>query len=988
MLKNLLKNGVLVLLAFTSVSALAEVSGTVTDETGEPIIGVNVIITGTSKGTITDFDGYYSIPEAKKGDSLTFSYLGYRTETVALGDEKKIDLVMGEDQHALSELLVIGYGSVRKSDATGALVSLKTDEEAKGVTNSAQDLLQGKIAGVTILNDGGGSPTGSNSIRIRGGSSLSASNDPLIVIDGVPIDNNGIGGVGNQLSTINPSDIETFTVLKDASATAIYGSRASNGVILITTKRGSDDKVTVSYDGSVSVSTKAKKTDVLSADQYRSYLIDKFKDEETFSEVMHKIGTANTDWQDEVFRTAVSTIHNISVFGSAPHMPYRVSVGYDLENGILKTSGTQRVTGNVSLSPSLFDKHFNIDVNGKVSYIMSRFANSGAIGTAVMFDPTQPVYDEGSPYQGYFTWTDDQGKPVGTAPTNPVSMLESVNDHSEAVSFIGNASFDYKVHKLEDLSAHLNLGMDYSNSKGGNYQAPDAPAVYAYGGYDGQWTQERMNLLLDTYLQYAHDFKWQKAHFDIMGGYSYQQYNKTSWHRNQRVSKYDSEGNPELISTGTDRNYNCLVSFFGRTNFNVLERYYLTVTVRGDGSSRFAPQNRWGVFPSVALAWRINNENFLKNNKAVSDLKLRLGWGITGQQDINQGDYPYIGMYQNAVGDQANYVITKEFNEYGQYVSVVRPLAYNPDLKWEQTMTYNVGLDYGFIDNRISGSIEAYYRVTSDLINASTKAIAGKNFSEYVVANIGSLDNIGVEFAMNGVAIETKNWHWDIGVNVAWNKNTIRQLTYGDGANDYIRDGIKIQKVGYAAGSYYVYEQIYDANGKPIEGAYVDQNNDGVLNDDDLIVFHKATPDVTLGLNTKLTYKDWDFSFSGHGGFGGYNYNSTLANNTNTSNSSIYQGTYLLNRLTDVVNLGWTSNQPTSSYFIQSASFFRMDYITLGWSFKAKKSTKFGGRVYATVQNPFVITQYKGSDPEISSGIDASFYPRPITVMLGLNLKF
>ena len=985
MLRKFVKKLLLPLMVMCGVSAHAQVSGTVTDETGEPLIGVNIVVSGTSIGTITDFDGNFSLPDVKKGTSLTVSFLGYQTETVEASSH--LNVVLKEDQKALEEVLVIGYGQVRKGDATGALVSVKTDEEAKGVTNRAQDLLQGKVAGVTIL-DAGGSPTGGSSIRIRGGSSLTASNDPLIVIDGVPIDNNGIGGVGNQLSTLNPSDIETFTVLKDASATAIYGSRASNGVILVTTKRGSDDsKVTVQYDGNVSVSTKTSNTDVLSADEYRSYLIKKFKDEENFSEVMHKVGEANTDWQDEIFRTAVSTQHNISIFGTAPQMPYRVSIGYDLDNGILKTSGTQRVTGNVSLSPCVLDKHLSIDVNGKASYILSRFANSGAIGAAVGFDPTQPVYDEGSPYLGYFTWTDDKGKPVGTAPVNPVSMLEAVDDHSQAISFIGNASIDYKVHKFEDLTMHLNLGMDYSKSNGGNYQSPDAPAVYAWGGYDGKWTQNRMNLLLDTYLQYAHDFKWKKTHFDIMGGYSYQQYNKTSWHRNQRIKKFDAEGNPELISTGTDKNYNCLVSFFGRTNLNFLERYYITATLRADGSSRFAPENRWGIFPSVAFAWRVVNEEFLKNSDKVSDLKLRLGWGITGQQDINQGDYPYIGLYQKALGDQANYFIATEPDGSGNWVPVIRPLAYNKDLKWEQTTTYNIGIDYGFLNNRLYGSIEAYYRVTTDLINASAKAIAGKNFSEYVVQNIGSLDNVGVEFSINAVPVERKNLTWEIGANLAWNKNTIRQLTAGDGQSDSFRDGIKIQRVGEAANSYYLYEQIYDKDGKPIEGANVDQNGDGILNDDDLIVFHHAAPDVTIGLNSKLTYKNWDFSFSGHGGFGGYNYNSNLANATNTNNSSIYQGTYLLNRLTDAVALGYTSNQPTSSYFIQNASFFRMDYITVGYSFKAK-TVKFKGRVYATVQNPFVITGYTGSDPEISGGIDNSFYPRPLTVMLGINMKF
>ena len=986
--KSLLRLTFIFLGLFIAIPILAQVSGTVLDESGEPLIGVNVMVKGTTTGTITDYEGNYTIPQANPSTStLTFSFLGYKTNDIACNGKSKIDVVLKEDQKALEEVVVIGYGQVRKGDATGALVSVKTDEESKGVTNNAQDLLQGKVAGVSIINSGG-SPTGGSTIRIRGGSSLSASNDPLIVIDGVPIDNNGIGGVGNQLSTINPSDIETFTVLKDASATAIYGSRASNGVILITTKRGSNEKINVTYDGNVSVSTPSKKTAVLDADEYRSYLIEKFNGESNFQEVMDKIGNANTDWQDAIFRNAVNTEHNLSIMGTAPNMPYRVSVGYDLDNGILKTSGTQRVTGSFALTPELFTKHLKMDFNGKVSYIESRFADQSAIGTAVMFDPTQPIYDEGSPYQGYFTWTDDAGKPVGTAPTNPVSILESTLDNSKALSFIGNAQFDYKMHFLPDLAAHLNLGIDYSNSNGSKYQAPDAPAVYNYGGYNGQWTQERMNLLLDAYLQYGHDFAWQNSHFDVMGGYSYQNYKKSSWHKNMRIKKFDDNGDPELISTGTDQNFNCLVSFFGRVNYNMLGRYYLTVTVRGDGSSRFAPENRWGVFPSVAFAWRIANENFLKNSKYLSDLKLRLGWGITGQQDINQGDYPYIGLYQSSVGDQANYVISYEQDNYGNWVPVMRPLAYNPDLKWEQTMTYNIGIDYGFINNRINGSLELYYRKTDDLINSSTKAVAGTNFSEYVVANIGSLDNYGVEFSINTVPIQTKNWTWEIGANVAYNKNTILQLTYGSNDNSYRREGIKIQKVGCAANSYYVYEQIYDNDGKPIEGAYVDQNNDGILNDDDLIVFHKSSPDVTLGLNSKLNYKSWDLSFGGHGAFGNYNYYSTAANSTNTSNSSIYQGTYMLNRMRDVVSLGYTTNQPTSSYFIQEASFFRMDYITLGWSFKKAPRFPLSGRIYATVQNPFVITSYMGFDPEIEGGIDANFYPRPITYMLGVNLKF
>lgn len=976
----------LVACMFVGLQVMAQtvVSGTVTDVTGEPIIGANVVVKGTTTGTITDYDGNFELANVPAGATLSVSYLGYISLDVKAS--ARMSVTLKEDTKALEEVVAVGYGSIRRGDATGAISSVKTDETTVGISHSAQDLLTGKIAGVNIVNSGG-SPTGSASIRIRGGSSLTASNEPLIIVDGVPLDNNGIGGMGNQLSTINPNDIESFSVLKDASATAIYGSRASNGVILITTKKGSGGVVNVNYDGTVTGNFPGNYTKVYTGDQFRSLLIDQFKDESNFMDVMNLIGSENTDWQKAIFQNSVSTNHNLSIYGSAPNMPYRVTLNYDLNNGILKTNSSERFMGSVSLSPELLKKHLKIDVNGKVLYNRNRFANTGAIGTAVFFDPTQPIYDENSQYLGYFTWTDAAGVPVSNAPTNPMAMLEATDDRSYVWNFIGNVQLDYKVHGFEDLSAHVNLGMDYSDSHGYKYQDPMSPEVFSWGGYDGKWTQNRLNLLLDAYVQYAHDFKSFPSHFDIMAGYAYQNYTKDSWHLNQRITKFDAEGNPEVISTGTDKSYNCLTSFFGRINYNMLERYYFTLNLRGDASSRFAKENRWGFFPSLAFAWRIVNEDFIQTDK-LSDLKFRLGWGITGQQEIRQGDYPYLGLYQWAVGDQANYLLGYDQDGNGNWVPVLRPLAYNPDLKWETTYSYNVGLDYGFLNNRIYGSLELYYRKTTDLINASTKAAAGTNFNEYVVANVGSLMNLGAEFSINAIAINTDNWTWEIGANVAYNYNRILQLTYGDNTNSYRRDGIKIQKVGCSKDSYYVYEQVYDSNGNPIEGAYVDQNKDGLLNEDDLIVFHSSTPDVTFGFNTKLTYKNWDLSLSGHGAAGNYNYYSTGANNDDMSNNSIYQTTHIYNRLVSSAQTNFHSTQSMSSYYVQDASFFRVDNITLGWSFKKSDKFPLSGRVYGTVANPFVITKYQGFDPEIDGGIDASFYPRPISVMFGVSLKY
>lgn len=966
----------------------ANVTGTVRDAKGETIIGVNIVIKGTGNGAITDAEGRFDLPSVKPGDILVFSFIGYVTEEVPYQGQKVIDLVLTEDTKTLEEVVVIGYGQVRKGDATGSLTSVKVDSKTKGFAPNAQDILVGKVAGVHVTN-AGGSPTAGATIRIRGGSSLSASNDPLIIVDGVPLDNNGVGGVGNMLSTINPNDIETFVILKDASATAIYGSRASNGVILITTKKGSSDKFRITYDGNVTFSTRTKDIDVLNAREYRSFLEKTFEGQSNYDEVMGKLGNADTDWQDEIFKVAVSTEHNLSMFGSVKQfMPYRVSLGYTKVDGILKTSDMKRYTGSVSLNPTLWNDHLKINLNGKAMYIESRFANQGAIGAAVLFDPTQSVYDEDSPYGGYFTWTGADGSLLSTATKNPVSMLKMNKNTSDAFDFIGNAQFDYKLHFLPDLRFNLNLGIDYSRSSGGQYIPEMAPSDYLYGGYDGNWEQRRRNLLLDFYMQYSKDFSFLDSHFDIMGGYSWQHFRTWGNNHDYRIAKYDEYGNPEVVSIGDYINDNYLVSFFGRVNYSIANKYLVTFTLRNDGSSRFSKDNRWGLFPAVAVAWRASQENFLKNSNVVSDLKLRLGWGVTGQQDINQGNYPYLGSYQSAVGNQTNYPLGN-VDGAQKWVPVMRPLAYNADIKWESTTTYNAGIDYGFLKNRINGSVDFYYRKTKDLINAETKTAAGTNFSEYVVANIGSLKNTGVEFSLNAVPVQNANWRWEIGTNFAYNKNEIVRLSFGDNTNSIRRfDNVKVHQVGHAAGMYYVYEQIYDQNGKPIEGFYVDRNKDKQKSEEDLRPYHKSTPDWTVGVHTRLAWKAWDLSLAGHGSIGNYNYNAMAAGNASLAAGSVYQSEFLLNRVKSAFATNYLTTQSLSDYYIQNASFFRIDNITLGWSFKRCRAFPLDGRIYASVQNPVVFTRYDGLDPEIDGGIDNNFYPRPLSVMLGVNLNF
>lgn len=981
------------LLCSANTFAQNKIHGTVTDSNGNALVGVNILIQGTTRGVVTDVDGKYSLDNVNvQKDVLQFSLIGYKKAEVVLAGQTEVNLTLEEDAEVLSEIVVIGYGSVRKKDATGSLTTVKSDIGSRGLAPNAQDMLVGKVAGVTITN-GGGSPTSGATIRIRGGSSLSASNDPLIIIDGVSVDNAGIGGVGNILSTINPTDIESYTILKDASATAIYGSRASNGVIIITTKKSSSDKIKVTYDGNVSISQRTKSIEVLSADEFRTFVQNTFAGKSNEAEVVGKLGTENTNWQDEVFRTAVSTEHNLSVYGSQQKtVPYRVSVGYTNLNGILKTSNMERYTGSFSLNPNLLDKHLKIDLNGKGMYIKSKFANQGAIGAALSMDPTKPVRDENSPYGGFYSWVGNDGQIIRVATTNPVSMLEMRKDEGTVYNFIGSALIDYKLHFMPDIHLNLNLATDFSETDGATYVPANAPSDYVYGGYDGTWTQNRNNNMLDFFAKYAKDWAFLNSHFDIMGGYSWQHYYRESFNESYRISKMGSDGNPEVVNPPTTfKTENYLVSFFGRLNYNIKDRYLLTATIRNDGSSRFSEDNRWGLFPSAAFAWKISSEPFLTGNKLLSDLKLRLSWGQTGQQDINQGDYPYIGTYTSGTNDQASYPRGSE------WIRVIRPDAYNENLKWETTTTYNAGLDFGFLNSRINGAFDVYFRKTTDLINSETKVAAGSNFREYVVANIGSLENKGAEFAINAAIIQKKDLQWDFGFNVAYNENEITELTYGDNSSTMRRfestggDGslqLKVHKVGQAAGMYLVHEQVYDENGKPIEGFYVDRNGDGQINDDDLYIYKNSTPDWTLGFSTKFIYKSWDFAVNGHGSIGNYNYNATAANNGSLSSASVYANEFLSNRVRSAFDTHFETTQRLSDYYIQDASFVRIDNITLGWSFKKAFGKEIAGRLYSTVQNPVVFTKYDGLDPEVSGGVDRDFYPRPLTVLLGVNLNF
>ena len=1046
---------VLLLGLFLSVGAFAQidVKGHVKDAQGEPIIGATVRVVGTQTATITDFDGNFVL-KANQGADINVSYVGYQSQTVKAA--VNLVITLQEDAAVLDNVVVIGYGRAKKNDLTGSVTAIKPDEMNHGLQTNAQDMIAGKIAGVSVISNDG-TPGGGAQIRIRGGSSLNASNDPLIVIDGLAMDNYGVQGLANPLSMVNPNDIESFTVLKDASATAIYGSRASNGVIIITTKKGrAGTAPKISYNGNVSISSKKKTIDVMSGAQYREFIKNLYGEDskaykalgwysmsgETVTPKYDKDGNlstfvgayetgeqqfADTDWQDEIFRTAVSTDHNITVAGGLKNMPYRVSLGYTNNQGILKTSKFERYTASVNLSPSFLQDHLKFNINGKGMIAKNRFADGGAIGAARYMDPTKPVRaTDNQIYNKYFggytqwysaatyldpTWVQTNNR---NATSNPVALLELKDDRATSKSFVGNIEVDYAIHGFEDLHIHMNGGADFSTGKQTTTISPYSVSNNYYG-YDGWSKKDSYNLSFNAYIQYMKDFT-EDHHFDVMAGYEWQHFHVKTDYNGWGMYPETSQATLEVVSEdGQTKTYeplagtkydapttetqykseNYLVSFFGRLNYSYLDRYLLTFTLRGDGSSRFAKGNRWGVFPSVALAWKLKEESFLKNVNALSDAKLRLGWGITGQQE-GIGDYTYISTYTpNAAHAYYNIGYANGLN--------YRPDAYNPDLTWEKTTTWNAGIDLAFLNNRLEFNLDWYYRKTKDLIN-SVYVPAGSNFRNKVTSNIGSLHNTGFEFATTLRPIQTKDWRWEVNYNFTYNHNEIDELVSGSGDNYYVETGgisagtggnIQAHSVGHAASSFFVYQQAYDQNGNIIPNTYVDRNGNGYIDSGDRYFYYKPSADVLMGFGSKLIYKNWDFSFSMRASLGNYVYNDNLAGSLNVGSGAIYTLGYLGNRPTEAVALNLTNpltEQFFSDYFVQNASFLKMDNITLGYSFdglfKGGKYNGISGRVYATVQNVFTITKYDGIDPEIPSGIDNSLYPRPFTTVLGLSLNF
>lgn len=957
------------------------IKGEVTDaQNGEALIGATVIVEGEKGGTVTDFDGNFSLQVSSSAKKIKVSYIGYIDKVLSISDNMKVKLE--SDSKALADVVVIGYGTARKSDLTGSVATVKSKDFNKGLVSSPEQLINGKVSGVQIMSNSGSASAGST-IRVRGGASLNASNDPLIVLDGVPLEQGGISGnSSNFLSMINPSDIESMTVLKDASSTAIYGSRASNGVIIITTKKGQQGAVKVNFNTTNSLQTRAQMVDMLSRDEFVN-VINQYGTDNQKS----LLGTANTDWNDEVYRTAFGTDNNLSVSGSIDKwLPFRVSVGYYNQSGLVRKDNVERWTGNVVLTPSFFQDHLKLTINAKGTLNNNSFNNGGAVWAAATFNPTIPVYSGNDKYGGYNEALDADGYPVNAGVRNPRGLVDLYDSKSKVSRFIGSMDVDYKVHFLPDLKLHATVGADYAKGDGTVYVPAYAAQSYnkdeSLGGSDYKYgPQKNENRLLTLYANYAKYFEDIKSNVDLTAGYDYQYWKSTT------PLYYTKSAAGTNLSTVKASDYrHVMLSYYGRINYSFDGKYLLTATVRRDASSRFSKDTRWGTFPSVALGWTLTEEPWLKNQKVLSNLKLRASYGVTGQQE-GIGNYNYLPVYTSSVTGAEAFI-------NGQYINTYRPEAYVSDLKWETTTSWNFGLDLGFLDGRIGGAIDFYTRKTKDLL-ASVPTAAGTNFSKTILTNVGNVDSKGIEVSLNATPIQTKDWEWNLSYNFTWQNMKVKNLSLTKGGSQTnVKVGpsidayqFQVLSEGYEPYMFYVYHQLYDSKtGKPIEGAYADLNNDGEINESDLYRYHSPAPKYIMGLSTSLRYKQLTLGMSFRANIDNYVYNG-MGMSTGAFETVSYNNSQLNNLNTSFLKTGFKTRQYLSDYYVENASFLKLDNLSL--SYNVGKINKWASlTVSAMVQNVFTITGYSGTDPEVPNGMDNSFYPRPRTYSVSLGLQF
>ena len=957
------------------------IKGEVTDaQNGDPLIGATIMVEGEKSGTVTDFDGNFVLQVSSSAKKIKVSYIGYIDKILAVSENMKVKLE--SDSKALADVVVIGYGTARKSDLTGSVATVKAKDFNKGLVSSPEQLINGKVSGVQIMSNSGSASAGST-IRVRGGASLNASNDPLIVLDGVPLEQGGISGnSSNFLSMINPSDIESMTVLKDASSTAIYGSRASNGVIIITTKKGQQGGLKVNFNTTNSMQTRAQMVDMLSHDDFVN-VINQFGTDNQKS----LLGNANTDWNDEVYRTAFGTDNNLSLSGSiSKYLPFRVSAGYYNQSGLVRKDNVERWTGNVVLTPSFFQDHLKLTINAKGTLNNNSFNNGGAVWAAATFNPTIPVYSGNNNYGGFNEALDADGYPVNAGVRNPRGLVDLYDSESKVSRFIGSMDVDYKVHFLPDLKLHATVGADYAKGDGTIHVPVYAAQSYnkdeSLGGSDYKYgPQKNENRLLTLYANYAKYFEDIKSNVDLTAGYDYQYWKSTT------PLYYTKSAAGTNLSTVKASDYrHVMLSYYGRINYSFDGKYLLTATVRRDASSRFSKDTRWGTFPSVALGWTLTEEPWLKNQKVLSNLKLRASYGVTGQQE-GIGNYNYLPVYTYSVTGAEAFI-------NGQYINTYRPEAYVSDLKWETTTSWNFGLDFGFLNGRIGGAIDFYTRKTKDLL-ASVPTAAGTNFSKTILTNVGNVDSKGIEISLNATPIQTKDWEWNLSYNFTWQNMKVKNLSLTKGGSQTnVKVGpsidayqFQVLSEGYEPYMFYVYHQLYDSEtGKPIEGAYADLNGDGEINDADLYRYHSPAPKYIMGLSTSLRYKQLTLGMSFRANIDNYVYNG-MGMSTGAWETVSYNNSQLNNLNTSFLKTGFKTRQYLSDYYVENASFLKLDNLSL--SYNVGKINKWASlTVSAMVQNVFTITGYSGTDPEVPNGMDNSFYPRPRTYSVSLGLQF
>lgn len=956
-----------------SFFAQSTVSGIVTEQdTGMPVPGVNVIIKGTSQGTTTNFDGEYTLEGVNLDDIIVYSYIGFGAQEVPYTGQETINITLAPDTDILDEVVLIGYGSTRRQDATGAVEQISTEEFNQGAIVSPEQLISGKSAGVRITSSNG-APGGGGEIRIRGGSSLSANNSPLIVVDGLPLDQRGVQGVRNQLNAINPNEIEDFVVLKDASATAIYGSRASNGVILITTKKGKKGAdLRFQYDLKTSVGYVDDYVDVLDANEFRDII------NSTPGTDPNLLGDANTDWQDEIYQTSVGAIHNFTVSQGFEKFYYRINYNNTNQTGVLKTDRYERNALNMALNADLLDNDLKLTLTTKASIDANDFADEGAISAAVNFDPTQPVYDAASPYGGFFEFRNANDEALQQATRNPLALLLQRDAEGETKRIITNFNIDYRLPLIDDLRFNLNAGVDYADNEGFNFVPlssavviQDIPNNEIYGGFN-------RNTLLDFYFNYKPTVDAINTNLDFTVGHSFQEFYMEN---NSRFTE-----NNEWVVRPTTINRNALESYFARLSMDIDDRFLISGSYRIDGSSRFSEDNRWSNFPAVSVGWKLVNESFFDNTEDfLSELKLRAGYGVTGNQEIGS-NYGYFSFYTPSIGG-ANYQFGDRFYE------TLRPEEYDTDLQWEELETYNVGVDFGLFEDRLTGSVDGYYRTTENLL-AVVPVPAGANLSDQLLTNVGETVSKGIEVGLNGDIIRSDKINWDLNYNITFQDLEITKLSLGNNPDFFIPQGgisggvgntIQLWKTGIDPTTFFVYRQVYDQDGDPIEGAYVDVNGDGSITEADRQAYKKASPDFYMGLTNNFTYKDFDFSFTFRGSFGGYMYNNAQSGTGFRGAGTVTPEAYYSNFSSSLLATNFNDNQLFSDYYVRSADFVKLDNISVGYLVAGEK---VDFRASLTATNLLTITEYEGLDPEIAGGIDNNFYPRPRTFVLGLNLTF